>query len=97
MPHEGYADPVMNNGPGFYSNVPVSELTEHVTRAIEASDVSSAPPVVETVDGVTHETRPTPRPRPALGSTLHRARPPGHTRCLGWRPTPGSALSEMMA
>ena len=46
MPHEGYADPVTNDGPGFHSNVPVSELTEHVTRAIEASDVSSAPPVV---------------------------------------------------
>ena len=33
MPHEGYADPVMNDGPGLHSNVPVSELTEHVTRA----------------------------------------------------------------
>ena len=43
MPHEGYAAPVMNNGPGFHSNVPVSELTERVTRAIEASDVSWAP------------------------------------------------------
>ena len=46
MPHEGYADPVMNDGLRFHSNVPVSELTERVTRAIEASDVSSAPPVV---------------------------------------------------
>ena len=46
MSQEGYADPVMNDGPGFHSNVPVSELTERVTRAIEASDVSSAPPVV---------------------------------------------------
>ena len=60
MPHEGYADLVTNDGPGFCSNVPISELTEHITRAIEASDVSSTPPVVETVDGVTHETRPTP-------------------------------------
>ena len=72
MPHEGYAGPVMNDGPGFHSNVPVSELTERVTRAIEASDISSAPPIVETVDGVTHKTRPTPRPCPALGSTLCR-------------------------
>ena len=39
---------------------PVSELTERVTQAIEASDVSSAPPVMETADGVTHGTRPTP-------------------------------------
>ena len=60
MPHEGYADPVTNDGPGFHSNMPVSELTECVTQAIEASDVSSAPPVAETMDGVTHGTRPTP-------------------------------------
>ena len=46
MSHEGYADPVTNNGPRFYSNMPVSELTERVTRAIKASDASSAPPVV---------------------------------------------------
>ena len=39
--------------------MPVSELTEHDTRAIEASVISSAPPVAETEDGVTHETRPT--------------------------------------
>ena len=43
MPHEGYANPVTNNGPGFHSNAPVSELIECVTRATEASDVSSAP------------------------------------------------------
>ena len=53
MPHEGYADPVMNDGPRFHSNIPVSELTKRVTRAIEASDVSSTPPVVETRDRVT--------------------------------------------
>ena len=46
MPHEGYADPVTKDGSGFHSNVPVSELTERVTRAIKASDASSAPPVV---------------------------------------------------
>ena len=33
MSHEGYADPVMNNGPRFHSIIPVSELTERVTRA----------------------------------------------------------------
>ena len=60
MPYEGYIDPVMNNGPGFCSNAPVSELTERVTRAIKASDVSSTPPVVETTDGVTHENQPIP-------------------------------------
>ena len=48
MPHEGYADPIMNDGLGLYSIIPVSELTERVTRAraIEASAVSSAPLVV---------------------------------------------------
>ena len=40
MSQEGYADPVTNDGPGFHSIIPVSELTEHVTRAreIKASD-----------------------------------------------------------
>ena len=53
MPHEGYADPTMNDGPGFHSNMPVSELSECVTRAIEASDISSTPPILQTADGVT--------------------------------------------
>ena len=43
----------MNDGPGFHSDMPVSELTECDTRAIKASDVSSTPPVAETTDGVT--------------------------------------------
>ena len=53
MPHEGYADPVMNDGPEFHSDVPISELTERVTRAIEASDANSTPLIVETMDGAT--------------------------------------------
>ena len=60
MPHEVYADPIPNYGPGFHSDVPIIKLTERVTRAIEASDISSAPPVVETMDGVMHETQLTP-------------------------------------
>ena len=52
MPHEGYADPVTNDGPGFHSDMPVSELIERDTRAIEASDVSSTPLVAETADRV---------------------------------------------
>ena len=60
MSHEGYADPVMNDGPRFHSNVPVSELTERVTRAIDASDVTLALLVAKIMDGVTHETQPTP-------------------------------------
>ena len=40
MSQEGYADPVMNDGPRFHSITPVSELTECVTRtrAIGTSD-----------------------------------------------------------
>ena len=53
MPHKGFADPVMNNGPRFHSNMPDSELTKCVTRDIEVSDISSTPPVAETVDGAT--------------------------------------------
>ena len=52
MPHKGHADPDTNDRPRFHSNKPFSELTEHVTRAIKASDVSSTPLVVETMDGV---------------------------------------------
>ena len=33
MSQEGYADPITNDRPGFHSIIPVSELTEHVTRA----------------------------------------------------------------
>ena len=52
--------PSANDGPGFHSDVPVSELTKRDTGAIEASVVISAPSVVETKDGVTHEIWPTP-------------------------------------
>ena len=53
MPHEGFADPVISDKTRFHLNMPVSELTERVTRAIKAHDVNSTPPVVETVDGAT--------------------------------------------
>ena len=51
---------LMNDGSEFHTNILVSELIEHDTRAIEASVVNSAPPVAETKDGVTRKTRPTP-------------------------------------
>ena len=41
MPHEGYVDPVTNNGLEFHSDMPIIKLTERVARAIEASDISS--------------------------------------------------------
>ena len=47
--------PSANDGPRFHMNIPVSELIERDTRAIEASVVNSAPPVAETEDGVTRE------------------------------------------
>ena len=50
--------PSANDGPGFHTNVPVSELIERDTRAVETSVISSAPPVAETMDGVTHKARP---------------------------------------
>ena len=52
--------PSADDGPRFHSNMPVSELTERDSRAIEASVVSSAPSIAKTKDGVMHETRPTP-------------------------------------
>ena len=53
MPHEGFADPVTSDGTRYHSNMLASELAKHVTRAIEASDVNSTPPVAETTNGVT--------------------------------------------
>ena len=52
--------PLADDGPRFHSNMPISELIERNTRAIEASVISSAPLVVETKDGVTHEIWSTP-------------------------------------
>ena len=34
MPHEGYVDPIMNDGPGFHLDMPVSKLTECVTKPL---------------------------------------------------------------
>ena len=70
MPHEGFADPVTSDGTGFHSNMPVSELTEHVIRATEASNVNSTPLVVETVDGetVTKTSRPLTESPPRVGT-----------------------------
>ena len=47
--------PSTNDGSGFHMNIPVSELIERNTQAIEASVVNSAPPITETEDGVVRE------------------------------------------
>ena len=72
----------MNDGPRFHSDMPVSELTERVTRAIKASDVSSTPLVVETADGVTitKPSRPWPDPRYARG--LEKSWTRKETKCV---------------
>ena len=49
-----------NDGPRFHMNVPISELIERDTRAVEASVVYSAPPIAKIEDGVTRKLRPTP-------------------------------------
>ena len=51
--HEVSVEPIANDEPRFHSNIPVSELTERITQAIEASNVSSTPMVAETTDGAT--------------------------------------------
>jgi len=53
MPHKGFADPVTSDGTRFHSNMPISELTEHVNQAIEASNINSTPLVVKTLDRAT--------------------------------------------
>ena len=45
-----------NDGLGFHSDMPVSELAERDTRAIKATIISSTPLIAKTMDGVTHET-----------------------------------------
>ena len=65
--------PSANDGSGFHTNIPVSELIERDTRAVEASVVNSAPPVAKTEDGVMHETWPTPI-RLSQGSEVQAAR-----------------------
>ena len=67
MPREEFTNPVTNDRPRFHSNMPVSELTDRVTQAIEASEVSSTPPVVETTDGATI----TKTSQPSIGPLLH--------------------------
>ena len=39
MPHEGYADPIMNDRPGFHSDIPVSELANGHVRVKSESVV----------------------------------------------------------
>jgi len=70
MPHESFVDPVTSDGTEFYSNISISELTEHVTQATEASNVNSTPLVVETMDGatVTKMCRPLTEPPPCVGA-----------------------------
>ena len=53
MPPEGFADPIMSDGTGFHSNIPVSELIKHITRAIEAGDISSTTPIAKTTNEAT--------------------------------------------
>ena len=53
MPHEGFTDPVRSDRTEFHSNMPVSKLTEHITRATEANNVNTNPPVAEAMDGAT--------------------------------------------
>ena len=60
--------PSADDGPKFHSNMPISELIEHDTRAVEARVINSAPLVVNTKDGVMHKTWLTPmRPQGARG------------------------------
>ena len=59
MSQEGYADPVTNDVPGFHSIIPVSELTERVTRAraIGTSNKTQPLRLGGTEDRVVHTTQ----------------------------------------
>ena len=70
MPPKGFANPIIGDEIGFRLNIPVSELTEHVTRTTEASNVNSTPPVAEIMDGaiVTKTSRPLTKSPPCVGA-----------------------------
>ena len=38
MPHEGYVNPLMNNGPRFHLDMPISELAKRDTRGYDHKD-----------------------------------------------------------
>ena len=81
MSQEGYADPVMNDGPRFHSIIPVSELTERVTRAraIRTRDKTQPLWLWETEDGVTHTTQTDPYQKPNRARGLKAHQKPGST------------------
>ena len=91
MPHEGYVDPIINDGPGFHLDTPNSELTERVTRAIKASDVSSTPPVAETMNGamITKMSQPPTRPLLRTGAQ-------GKLDSQGYRTRGGRTMAQIL-
>ena len=89
MPHEGYADPITNDGPRFHLDILVSELTKHDIQAIEASGVSSTPPVAETADRVMITKMSRPLTRPPLRMGLEESWAHKETECtIAKRQTP---------
>jgi hypothetical protein len=82
MPQEGYADPIANDGPGFHSITPVSELTELVfepERSGQATKLS--PSCCEEPDGVAqNNSQPARRPDRARGLKCHGTATPNSRR-----------------
>ena len=65
MPQEGYADPVTNDGLGFHSITPVSELTELVFEPERSGQATKLRPSgCEEPDGVMHTNSHRPPRRP---------------------------------
>ena len=76
MPQEGYADPVTNDGPGFRSITPVSELTELVFEPERSGHATKlSPSDCEEPNGVTHNTHIDPHEGPiGLGGSRKNAK-----------------------
>ena len=65
MPQEGYADPIMNDGPRFHSITPVSELTELVFEPERSGQATKfSPSGCEEPDGVAQNVSHQPLRRP---------------------------------
>ena len=61
MSQEGYADPVMNDEPGFHSITPISKLTELVFKPERSGQVMKlSPSGCEELDGVAQKQLTTP-------------------------------------
>ena len=60
MPHEGYADPVANDRPGFHLDIPLESSLSTSLEPSRQATLAQPLRLRENTDGVTHKTQPAP-------------------------------------